>query len=455
MISSRSASSSPAPSLLARPPAPGFVARAVFSALSGLKRGRLRLELPDGSQQVFGNPVIEPREVAPGVVDSALLRVRRPDFFAKCLLHGDIGFAESFIDGDWDTPDLTAVVGFFILNLEDAPTLSGSRRARLLAANLLRALNRLGHLLRPNTRALARRNIAEHYDLSNDFFALWLDDSLMYSAARWDRADATLAEAQFAKNDALCRKLRLQPSDHVLEIGTGWGGWSLHAARHYGCRVTTVTISRQQHDLAARRIADAGLADRIEVRLQDYRDITGPFALLPAASPARRSTTPTGTRAQFDKIVSIEMLEAVGHRFLPDFAATCHRLLKPDGLLALQFITCPDPRYDQFRTGVDFIQKHIFPGSLLVSVNHLNHLLARHGGFVLHGLDDFGRDYARTLRLWRERFHGQLDRVRALGFDDRFIRKWHYYLCYCEAAFALRNISVVHTVHTRPNNLKI
>ncbi|MES1167692.1 MAG: cyclopropane-fatty-acyl-phospholipid synthase family protein, partial [Oleiharenicola lentus] len=264
-----------------------------------------------------------------------------------------------------------------------------------------------------------------------DFFALWLDESMMYSAAKWDRADATLAEAQVAKNDALCRHLRLRPTDHVLEIGTGWGGWSLHAARKYGCRVTTVTISRQQHDLAVQRIAAASLADRIEVRLQDYRDIPG----------------------QFDKIVSIEMLEAVGHQYLPEYAAACHRLLKPDGLLALQYITVPDDRYEALRRVVDFIQKHVFPGSLLLSVNRVNHVLSQQGGFVLQAFDDFGTDYARTLRLWRASFHAKLDQVRALGFDDRFIRKWHYYLCYCEAAFALRHISVVHTLHSRANNL--
>ena len=316
-----------------------------------------------------------------------------------------------------------------MLNHEHAPTLSGSR-AQTLALNLLRFADRLGHLLRPNNRATARRNIAEHYDLSNDFFALWLDETMMYSAAKWERPDATLAEAQIAKNDALCRQLRLQPTDHVLEIGTGWGGWSLQAAQQYGCRVTTVTLSRQQQELAIKRIAAAGLSDRIEVRLQDYRDITG----------------------SFDKIVSIEMLEAVGHRYLPDYANACHRLLKPDGLLALQFITVPDHRYEALRTGVDFIQKHIFPGSLLLSVNRVNQLLSEQGGFVLHAFDDFGRDYARTLRLWRDSFSLKLDQVRALGFDDRFIRKWHYYLCYCEAAFALRHISVVHTLHRRANS---
>ena len=410
-----------------------FAERTVLAAFAGLSQGRLTIDLPDGSTRHFGGAGAAPTEVAPGVLDHAFIRVRRPEFFRKCLLNGDIGFAESFIDGDWETPDLTAVVGWFVLNHRDAPTLSGSSRARSLALNVLRAVDRLGHLLRPNNRATARRNIAEHYDLSNDFFALWLDESMMYSAAKWERADATLPEAQLAKNDALCRHLRLQPVDHVLEIGTGWGGWSLHAARKYGCRVTTVTISRQQHDLAVQRIAAAGLADRIEVRLQDYRDITG----------------------RFDNIVSIEMLEAVGHQYLPDFAAACDRLLKPDGLLALQYITVPDHRYEALRTGVDFIQKHIFPGSLLLSVNRLNHLLSAQGGFVLHAFDDFGRDYSRTLRHWRDNFHARLGQVRALGFDDRFIRKWHYYLCYCEAAFALRHISVVHTLHSRANNLSL
>ena len=404
---------------------------AVLNAFAEMKLGRLRLELPDGTVREFGTGGLTARAVAPRVSNTAFIRVRRAAFFTKSALYGDIGFAESFIDGDWETPDLTSLLGWFVLNLDQAPTLSGSKRGRALALNLLRWGNRLGHLLRPNSRATAQRNISEHYDLSNDFFALWLDPSMMYSGARWSEGATTLAEAQTAKNDALCRKLHLQPTDHVLEIGTGWGGWSLHAARHYGCRVTTLTISQQQYDLACRQIAAAGLTGRIEVRLQDYRDLTG----------------------QFDKIVSIEMLEAVGHRYLPDYAAVCDRVLKPDGLIALQFITYPDARYDQLRHGVDFIQKHIFPGSLLLSVNRLNQLFARRGNFVLHGLEDMGRDYARTLVCWREMFHARLDQVRALGFDERFIRKWDYYFCYCEAAFAMRNISVVQTVHTRPNNL--
>jgi cyclopropane-fatty-acyl-phospholipid synthase len=403
---------------------------AVLGAFAGMKLGRLRVELPGGEVRDFGDPAAPAQAVAPGVNNTACLRVRRSAFFTKSALYGDIGFAESFIDGDWETPDLTSLLGWFVLNLDQAPTLSGSQQAKSIALNLLRAGNRLGHLLKPNTRANARRNIQAHYDLSNEFFALWLDPSMMYSGARWAGA-ATLEQAQVEKNDALCRKLHLKPTDHVLEIGTGWGAWSLHAAKNYGCRVTTLTISQQQFDLAVQRIAAAGLSDRITVRMQDYRELTG----------------------QFDKIVSIEMLEAVGHRYLPDYAAVCSRVLKRDGLIALQFITCADARYEQLRQGVDFIQKHIFPGSLLLSLNRVNQLLTEKGGFVLHHMEDQGRDYARTLHSWRGLFQAKLDQVRALGFDERFIRKWEYYLSYCEAAFAMRHISVVQTVHTRPNNL--
>jgi len=409
---------------------PSFFQVAVLSAFAEMKLGRLHLVLPDGTVREFGQPGIPATVIAPGVSNTAYLRVRRAEFFKKCTLYGDIGFAESFIDGDWETPDLTSLLGWFLLNLDQAPTLSGSQKARSLALNLLRFGNRVGHLLRPNTRAKAQRNIRAHYDLSNDFFSLWLDPSLMYSGARWSDAE-TLEQAQIAKNEALCSKLHLTATDRVLEIGTGWGGWSLHAARTYGCHITTLTISRQQYDLARERIRAAGLESLIEVRLQDYRDVTG----------------------QFDKIVSIEMLEAVGHRYLADYASVCDRSLKRDGLIALQFITCPDSRYNQLREGVDFIQKHIFPGSLLLSVNRLNDLFSHRGGFVLHSLEDMGRDYVRTLNAWRDLFHAKLDQVRALGFDDRFIRKWNYYFCYCEVAFSMRNISVVQTVHTRPNNL--
>jgi cyclopropane-fatty-acyl-phospholipid synthase len=411
-----------------------FFRESVLSTFSEMTRGHLRIELPDGTVRDIGSHTDALARTLPLAIPSAAhIRIRREKFFTKCALAGDIGFAESHIDGDWETPDLTAVIAFFILNADTAPTLSGSRQAKTIALNSLRWINRIGHLLRPNTRATAQRNISEHYDLSNDFFSLFLDPSMMYSAAKWTSPAFTLEEAQREKNDALCRHLRLKPTDHVLEIGTGWGGWSLHAARTYGCRVTTVTISREQLEFARARIADAGLSDRVNVEFRDYRDLTG----------------------QYDKIVSIEMMEAIGHSYFPEFTAVLNRCLKPDGLLALQFITCPDSRYDQFRRGVDFIQKHIFPGSLLLSLNRVNEQLSRAGGFILNRVDDFGVDYAKTLRVWHDNFRARLEQVQALGFDERFIRKWSYYLSYCEAAFALRNISVVHTLHTRANNLSL
>lgn len=422
-----------------RPPrATSCYQRVVLAAFAALPRGRLELELSDGTRHCFGrwSGASWPDEVcAPGVralPPTAVIRVRNAAFFRKCVLFGDVGFAEAYIDQDWETPDVRAVVAWFLLNADVAPTVSGGR-GPAWQLNVLRLLNRLRHALRPNSPGTATRNIREHYDLSNEFFQLWLDPTLMYSGAQWPKPDLTLEEAQHAKNDALCRKLRLKAADHVLEIGTGWGGWSLHAARHYGCRVTSLTLSPAQADLARRRVQAAGLGREIEIRVQDYR-----------ALPRHES---------YDKLVSIEMLEAVGHRYLDSWCAVASRALKRDGIMALQFISCPDDRYDQFRRGVDFIQKHIFPGSLLLSVNRLNQLLSRHGGFVLRGLEDWGDDYARTLAAWRAEFNRQAAAVDRLGFGPAFQRKWNYYLAYCESAFALRNISVVQTVHTRANNL--
>lgn len=393
--------------------------RLVLAELRKLRRGRLVLRLPEGGELTLGDPA------APG---GARLEVRDENFFRRVVLAADIGLTEAYMEGEWDSPDLAAVIGFFIENIDHTPGMSGSAR-RALGVGLLRFADRVGHLLRPNSRKTVRRNIAEHYDLSNDFFRLFLDPSMMYSSARWEGC-ATLEEAQAAKNESLCRFLRLKPTDHVVEIGTGWGGWALHAVRNHGCRVTTLTISRAQHDLAVERVRAAGLSDRIEVRLEDFRD----------------------HRGQYDKCVSIEMMEALGHRYLPVFCAAVGRLLKKDGIAAFQYITCPDARYAQFRDGVDFIQKHIFPGSLLLSINRVNQLMTARGGFQLHRLEEFGPDYARTLDAWCRAFEARLGEVRAMGFDERFIRKWRLYFRYCEAAFAHRNIGVVQAVYVRPNN---
>ena len=399
--------------------APGFARRAFVSALSPMRRGALELVFPDRTTHRFGE------DDAP----SARLVVRRECFFQKCLLRGDIGFAESYMDGDWETPDLHALFGWILLNADRAPTLSGSS-ARACALGLLRFADRLAHTLRPNSLRGARRNIADHYDLSNEFFALWLDPRMVYSSALFESPDMSLEEAQIAKFDRLCRLLRLGPGDHVLEIGCGWGGFAIHAASKYGARVTGLTLSTRQAETARARAAAAGLAGRIEIRLSDFRETTGTF----------------------DKIVSIEMMEALGHEHLPVFCRACDRLLKPHGLAALQFITVPDSSYDDLRKGVDFIQKHIFPGSLLLPLNRVNSLLSQHGAFTLTDLRDLSADYAETLRRWAVTFESKRDAVAALGFDERFRRKWRYYLQYCRSAFATRHIGVVQALYTRPDN---
>ncbi len=401
-------------------PSPGLYQRLVVDALGRMNAGSLRLELPDGDVRTIG---------APDAAISATMRIRDAAFFQKCVLFGDVGFGESYVDGDWETDSIERVIAWAIHNVESSPSMSGST-TRAFALNLLKFYNRALHLLRPNSLATSRRNISEHYDLGNDFYRLWLDETMTYSSARFTAPGQSLRDAQIEKYDALCRQLRLQPGDHLLEIGSGWGGLACHAARHYGCRVTTVTISEEQFKYARERFAREGLAERIEIRLQDYRHITG----------------------QFDKVVSIEMMEALGDRYLETYFAKIHEVLKPEGLVALQYITVPDSRHAELRRGIDWIQKHIFPGSLLLSVGRVNEAINRTGDLFLHHLEDLGSSYARTLHVWWENFNAQHGEVRALGFDERFIRKWNYYLQYCEAAFASRNISVVQAVYTRPNN---
>ena len=400
-------------------PAAGSLARRlVLPELTKLTKGRLVLRLPEGAELTLGDP---------RATGGARMEVRDENAFRRIMLAADIGLTEGYMEGEWDSPDLNALIGFFIENIGQTPGMSGSAR-KALGVGLFRLADRIGHLLRPNDKRMVRRNIAEHYDVSNDFFRLFLDPSMMYSSARWEGTDS-LEQAQAGKNESLCRFLRLKPTDHVIEIGTGWGGWALHAAGKHGCRVTSLTISKAQHDLAVERVKAAGLSDRITVRLEDFRDHQG----------------------LYDKCVSIEMMEALGHRYLPAFCASIGRLLKPDGIAAFQYITCPDSRYAQFRDGVDFIQKHIFPGSLLLSINRVGDLMTKESGFQLDRLEEFGRDYARTLDAWCRAFEANLDQVRALGFDERFIRKWRLYFRYCQAAFEHRNIGVVQAVYVRPN----
>ncbi|MCX2573034.1 SAM-dependent methyltransferase [Pedobacter sandarakinus] len=397
-----------------------FFERVVLNALSKMTLGKLELTLPNGESLTFGNGEIN---------ISANIQVNHPDFFKSIALYGDIGFGEGYTSRLWDTTNITNVIKWVLLNIDNAPSVTGSR-VKSLALNLLKFTNKLTHVRRANTLAGSQKNIAEHYDLNNDFFATFLDKTMTYSSGYFTDDTVSLEESQYAKYDRLARQLKVKPTDHVLEIGSGWGGNAIFLAKNYGCKVTSVTISKEQQKLAQERVTAEGLNDRVSIIIQDYRNIDG----------------------KFDKIVSIEMLEAVGHQYLETYFKKCQSLLKPDGIFAFQVITSPDSRYDQLRNGVDWIQKHIFPGSLLPSVAAINNAVNNTGDLTMVDLKDMGLDYAKTLHLWFVAFNKHLDQVKALGFDETFIRKWNYYLNYCEAAFAMRNINVMQMVYTRPNN---
>lgn len=393
----------------------------VMNALQSMRQGALVLTLPNGETLHLGDAH------SPLKAD---IQIKCDQFFDRILLHGHIGFAESYIAGDWETSSIASVVSWAILNVDNSPVLEGSKN-QSWSLNLLGTVNRCFHWLRENNLTNSQANIRAHYDLGNDFFALFLDSTKTYSSAKFEHSHQTLEEAQLAKYESLCQKVKLRHTDHVLEIGTGWGGFSLYAARHFGCQVTTITISKAQFEYVTQRIQEEGLADKITVQLCDYREMSG----------------------QFDKIVSIEMLEAVGDQYFETYFKQCANVLKPNGLLGIQYITCPDSRYTLLKSSVDFIQKHVFPGSLIPSVGRVNQAINRTGDLSLHSLDDLGDSYAKTLKLWHQAFNEHLELVRRMGFDEAFIRKWNYYLEYCRAAFEMRNLSVVQAVYTRPNNL--
>ncbi len=361
-----------------------------------------------------------------GVPDSSALHadwhIRDPRFFSHLATGGSIGIAESYLRGHWTTDDLTNLLRILCRNLARVPV------GTSLFANLARRINRLSFQFNSNTRKGSRRNIAAHYDMSNDFFELFLDPTMMYSAGWFETPQTTLHEASIAKLERICGKLALQPNDHVLEIGTGWGGLSLHAAQHFGCRLTTTTISDAQLNMARSRIDAAGLSSRVELLNQDYRDLEG----------------------QYDKVVSIEMVEAVGEQYLDTYFRQCARLLKPGGRLVIQAIVIPEERFDNYRRSVDFIQQYIFPGGFLPSVSAMQNSVGRTSNLRLESLEDCSDHYARTLQAWRHRFFEHIDDVRSLGFDERFIRMWEYYLCYCEAAFREKAVRVVQIAWDKP-----
>lgn len=396
-----------------------FYENAVLGLLSKMDKGRLHVTLHTGETLTLGS--------GEGNLE-ADIRVNSADFYKRCVLYGDIGFGEAYVDGDWDTSSITNVISWFLLNIDNAPVSGGATKATL---NLLKFFNKLSHLRRANSLDGSRKNISEHYDLNNDFFGLWLDPSMTYSSAYFERADMTLEEAQLAKYDRLCRMMHLKPGNHVLEIGSGWGANAVHIASKYGCKVTSITISEEQHKYAVERVKKAGLSDRVEILLEDYRNLQGAY----------------------DRIVSVEMLEAVGDDFIDIYFKQCDALLKRDGILAMQVITCPDSRYESLRSGVDWIQKHIFPGSLLPSIGRINKAINNAGDLTLIDVKDLGLHYARTLSTWCKNFNAKSEEAKQLGFDDRFMRKWNYYFCYCEAAFKMRNINVMQLAYSRPNNL--
>ena len=385
--------------------------RLVLGRLSGIAHGSLRL-VDGATTRDFGG-------TAPG--PAAAIEVRDPAFYSELAWGGSVGAAESYMLGHWSTPDLTALMRLMLVNRDALDSLEGGL-ARLTAPLRLAA-----HWLHRNSRSGSRRNISAHYDLGNDFFRLMLDETMMYSCALFERPDMTLAEASRAKLDLVCRKLEIGPSNHVLEIGTGWGGFAMHAAANYGCRVTTTTISPSQYELACERIRAAGLDDRITVLLEDYRDLRG----------------------RYDRLVSIEMIEAIGHRQFPTFFRRAGELLERHGRMVLQSITIADVNYARARDEVDFIKRYIFPGCCIPSVGALTQAMVEASDLRLVHLEDIGPHYATTLAAWRRNFHARLDEVRAQGYPDTFIRMWEYYLCYCEAGFVERALGDVHMVMTR------
>jgi len=383
--------------------------------LRGLEDGEVTL-LDDSGSRTFGSK--GPLRAAVSVAD--------PRFYVKVVAGGDLGAAESYVAGHWSCDDLTALCRIFARNLDTTDDLN------LGWARLTAAAARLVHWLHRNTPGGSGRNIHAHYDLGNEFFKLFLDPTMNYSCGVFESPESTMEAASIAKMKRVCEKLELGPGDHLLEIGTGWGGLAIRAAACHGCRVTTTTISRRQYEFAVRRVKEAGVSDRVTVLLQDYRDLEG----------------------RFDKNVSIEMVEAVGHEFLETYFAQCGRLLQPDGMMLLQGITMADHRYERYRRSVDFIQRFVFPGSCLPSVTAMCAAASRASDLRPAHLEDITPHYAETLRRWRLKFNENIAKVRALGYSDSFIRLWEYYLCYCEAGFEEGLVGDVQLLLTKPRRVR-
>jgi cyclopropane-fatty-acyl-phospholipid synthase len=356
----------------------------------------------------------------------ANIRVLNPQMWTSVATNGSVGVAESFMDGHWVVDDVVALVRIFVRNRDILDRMEGG------LAKFGQWLLRAWHQRRKNTESGSKRNISDHYDLSNALFRTFLDPTMMYSCAVYQNAQESLEVAAVRKLDRICQKLDLRPKDHLLEIGTGWGGFAVHAAHHYGCKITTTTISEEQFQLARERVAAAGLQDRINVIKQDYRALQG----------------------SFDKVVSIEMIEAIGHQYLNTYFGKISSLLKPSGLALIQAITIEDSRYAQALKDVDFIKRYIFPGSFIPSITAMLGACTKSSDMKLVHMEDIGPSYALTLKAWRERFNASLEQVKKLGFDARFTRMWNYYLAYCEGGFIERSIGDVHLLLAKPRNTR-
>ncbi len=388
--------------------------KTILKVLHKIEVGRLVVE-DDGRVYEFG-------EAAEKATVTAHIFVHHISAYKDVLFGGTIGSGEAYMLGSWSSSSLLNVIRLMVLNIETLNKMDNSRPL------IGRITSKLVHLLNANTKSGSRKNISAHYDLGNDFFRLFLDPTMMYSSAVFPNEKASLEEASINKLDLICKKLNLTESDHLMEIGTGWGGLAIHAAKNYGCKVTTTTISREQYEYATAAVKRAGLENQVTLLLEDYRNLTG----------------------SYDKLVSVEMIEAVGHKYYDSYFEKCSSLLKADGLMLIQAITIADQRYEEAKRSVDFIQRYIFPGGCLPSNEVIAKCIARKTDLMIVGLHDIGQDYAKTLAEWRLRFHANMDAVKQQGFDDIFCRMWEFYLCYCEGGFLERVISTAQIVFAKP-----
>ena len=395
--------------------------RLVLKAFAKIQQGHLQIR-DHGEIWNFGNQNNQHGTQQQSL--TASIDVNHPGIYKDMLLGGTIGIGEAYMVGDWDSPDLTQLIRVMVRNMDVLHSVDDG------LASLSKPFIRTLHWLNRNSKDGSRKNIAAHYDLGNDLFEKFLDPTMMYSCGIFPHESASMEEASLYKLDRICKKLRLKPSDHLLEIGTGWGSMAIHAAKHYGCHVTTTTISQEQHDWAKEKIQEEGLENKITLLFEDYRHLKG----------------------KFDKLVSIEMIEAVGHKFYPTYFQQCAQLLKPDGLMLLQAITIEDQRFDRAKNNVDFIQRYIFPGGSLPSNTEILKNITKHTDLNLVHLEDITPHYVKTLAAWRHQFNANLSDIKALGYDSVFIRMWLFYLCYCEGGFAERAIGDVHMVLAKPLN---